>query len=280
MGAISSFHDENTSDNENTAFMADHNSNSFRTTSWTQVVAARGSTPEAKQALRELCETYYAPVELFVQRYRGGPNDGRSDDARDLTHEFFAKLLEGSSLGNADRTRGRFRTYLLGAVKHFLADQRDREQTLKRGGGHDPLSLDQPSESLVAGDARDVNQAVSQTLADPHGFPPDAFFDRDWALAVVEQAMSVLKVEAEANNELTRFEILQRWLVTPADRSTAISTAQSLSLTDGAFKVAVHRLRKRFRQIVTDRIAATVQDPTDVQDELNNLVSAMTLSIA
>src|SRR6185295_11308291 len=93
--------------------------NSFQTTRWTQVVAARGTSPEAKQALRELCTAYYAPVELFVRRYRGD-----EADARDLTHEFFAKLLEaeGTSLGQADRTRGRFRSYLLGAVKHHLAD--------------------------------------------------------------------------------------------------------------------------------------------------------------
>ena len=254
--------------------MRDRSPNSFRTTRWTQVVAARGSTPEAKQALRELCETYYAPVELFVRRYRGGPNDAHNDDARDLTHEFFAKLLEGSSLSNADRTRGRFRTYLLGAVKHFLADQRDREQTLKRGGGHEPQSLDQPSGSLAG--ARELDQAAAQSLADPHGFPPDAFFDRDWALAVVEHAMSALRTEAEANDELARFEILRSWLVTPADRTTAITAARELDLTDGAFKVAVHRLRKRFRQLVTDRIAATVQDPLEVPDELNYLVSAMT----
>ena len=248
--------------------------NRFHTTSWTQVVAARGSTPEAKQALRELCETYYAPVELFVRRYRGGPNDAHSNDARDLTHEFFAKLLEGSSLSNADRTRGRFRTYLLGAVKHFLADQRDREQSLKRGGGHQPQSLDQPSGSLAG--ARELDQAAAQSLADPHGFPPDAFFDREWALAVVEHAMFALRTEAEANAELARFEILRSWLVTPADRTTAITAARELDLSDGAFKVAVHRLRKRFRQLVTDRIAATVQDPLEVQDELNDLVSAMT----
>lgn len=91
--------------------MLDRPANAFHTTHWTQVVAALGKTPEAKQALRELCETYYAPVELFIRRYRGS-----AEDAQDLTHEFFAKLLEGNSLGNADRTRGRFRSYLLGAV--------------------------------------------------------------------------------------------------------------------------------------------------------------------
>ena len=244
--------------------MTDASPNSFRTTRWTQVVAARGGTPEAKQALRELCETYYAPVELFVRRYRTA-RDPRSDDARDLTHEFFAKLLEGNSLGHADRTRGRFRSYLLGAVKHFLSDQQDRDQTLKRGGGQTTQSLDQP-----------VRDDEPVTITDPAGLPPDAYFDRQWALAVVEQAIATLRAEAESAGELARFEVLQRWLVTPSSHDTAIEAARSLNLSDGAFKVAVHRLRKRFRHVVVDRIATTVDDPIEVQDELNHLIRAMT----
>jgi DNA-directed RNA polymerase specialized sigma24 family protein len=245
--------------------MSDRAANSFQTTHWTQVIAARGKSPAAKQALRELSEIYYGPVELFIRRYRGD-----CQDARDLTHEFFAKLLEGNSLDNVDRMRGRFRTYLLGAVKHFLADQEDRDQTLKRGGGQTLRSLDQPSPDHSA---TDVTGPLA--ITDPHGFPPDAFFDRQWALAVVEQAMLILRAEAEANNELARFDVLQRWLVTPEDRSTAVTAARSLELTDGAFKVAVHRLRKRFRQLVVNRIAATVHDPAEVQDELNYLVGAI-----
>lgn len=252
--------------------MPDRPANSFRTTRWTQVIAARGSTPEAKQALRELCETYYGPVELFVRHSRGDAGS-RNSDARDLTHDFFAKLLEGQSLDNADRTRGRFRTYLLGAVKHYLADHRDRELALKRGGGQTPQSLDR-SQHLDDPDA--IGTAA---LTDPRSFPPDAFFDRHWALAVVEQAMSTLQAEAAASNDLARFEILQRWLVTPQDRNEATTAARSLQMTDGTFKVAVHRLRKRFRQIVTDHIAATVQDPVEVQDELNYLVTVMTTAI-
>ncbi len=243
--------------------MPDRPANSFRTTSWTQVVSARGSTPEAKQALRELCETYYGPVELFVRRYRDG-----AEDARDLAHEFFAKLLEGDSLGNVDRTRGRFRSYLLGAVKHFLSDRQDREQTLKRGGGQTPQSLDQP-----------VREDEPLTIADPSGLPPDAYFDRQWALAVVEQAIDKLRNEAASIGELARFDVLQRWLVTPSSHDTAMDAARSLNLSDGAFKVAVHRLRKRFRKVVVDRIATTVDDPVEVQDELNYLVNAMTLPI-
>lgn len=247
--------------------MPDRSPNAFHTTCWTQVSAAHGTSPEAKQALRTLCEAYYSPIELFVQRSRHD-----SHDARDLTNEFFAKVLEGNSLGNVDRTRGRFRSYLLGAVKHFLGDHRDREQALKRGGGHSILSLDQHSS---ADDSGSVSPAP---ITDPHGLPPDAYFDRQWALAVVERAIATLRTQAESAGDLARFEVLQHWLVTPSSHDTAIDAARSLNLSEVAFKVAVHRLRKQFRQIVVDHISSTVNDPADVQDELNYLISAMVSS--
>ena len=245
-------------------------SHRFQTTHWTQVVAARGKSPEARDALRSLCETYYLPVELFVQRYITTTVRTSKEEPADLTHEFFAKLLEGRSLDNADRNRGRFRSYLLGAVKHFLADHRDREHTLKRGGG-------QHIQSLSASPDASGNETPATPLevADPHGFPPDSYFDRQWALAVVQQAIDTLRSEAESNGELAKFEVLQRWLVTPSSHDTAIDAARSLDMSDGAFKVAIHRLRKRFRHIVVARISTTVDDPVEVQDELNYLINAM-----
>ncbi len=227
------------------------------------MIAARGASPEARLALRELCETYYEPVAMFVERSQAGCSHG-PDEARDLTHAFFAKLLEGHSLDHTDRTQGRFRSYLLGAVKHFLADQSNRERAAKRGGGvaRQPLS---PHELRV-----DTHDPV-----DPQGFPPDAFFDRQWGLAIVQQAMSSLRVEATQAGELARFEGLQPWLVTPSGHETAIAAARSLNLTDGAFKVAVHRLRKRYRQLVLERIAATVGDPSEASEELNYLVTVL-----
>jgi len=234
------------------------------------VVAARGKSPEARDALRSLCETYYLPVELFVQRYITTTIVTLKEEPADLTHEFFAKLLEGCSLDNADRTRGRFRSYLLGAVKHFLADHRDREQTLKRGGG-------QHIQLLSASTDASGNETPKNPLevADPLGFPPDSYFDRQWALAVVQQAIDTLRSEAEANGDAAKFEVLQRWLVTPSSHDTAIDAARSLDMSDGAFKVAIHRLRKRFRHIVVAKITTTVDDPVEVQDELNYLINAM-----
>lgn len=244
------------------------NAGGFQTTRWTQILAARGSSPEAKRALRELCAAYYAPVELFVRRYRGG------DEVGDLTHEFFAKLLEGHSLSQLDRTRGRFRSYLLGAVKHFLADLADRQQAARRGGGQTPQSLDQRSDPFAA---RDLPR---QEVADPHGFPPDAFFDRQWAVAVVEQAIESLRQESEAAGDAARFDVLKHWLVSPAGPDAAVEAASSLDLTADAFKMAVHRLRKRFRAAVRAHLADTVDDPAEIDDELNYLIQALTARIA
>lgn len=248
--------------------MPERSEQAFQTTQWTQIVAAQGATPEARDALRHLCETYYTPVEFFIRRYRHLANVNQTDEARDLTHEFFAKLLEGGGLDRADRRRGRFRTYLLGAVKHFLADQRDRDTSLKRGGGKIIESLDcRPTNSHHNTDPREV--------IDPQAFPPDSCFDHQWALTVVEQAMTTLRAEAAAAGDAVKFAVMQSWLVTPANPSTAVTAAQSLRMTDGAFKVAVHRLRKRFKQLVIDQIAHTVDDPNDVQQELNYLIAAL-----
>lgn len=230
------------------------------------MVAARGESPEAKEALGTLCETYYLPVELFVQRYISMGGSASSDEARDLTHEFFAKLLEGQSLEHVDRNRGRFRSYLLAAVRHFLADYRDRARALKRGGA-------QHSQSLSTSNSESGDDALQ--ISDADGFPPDAYFDRQWALAVVQQAIDTLRSEASSNGELAKFEVLQSWLVTPSSHATAVDAARSLDMSDGTFKVAVHRLRKRFRQVVVARITTTVDDPIEVQDELSYLIAAM-----
>lgn len=205
-----------------------------------------------------------------MQRYISTSGTTSKEEACDLTHEFFAKLLEGLSLDHADRNRGRFRSYLLGAVKHFLADRRDCDHALKRGGG---LSI-QSLSGVGTGAKGDRSDAVSE-VADPDGFPPDSYFDRQWALAVVNQAIDTLRAEAKSNGDAAKFEVLQQWLVTPSSHDTAIDAARSLDMSDGAFKVAIHRLRKRFRHIVVARISTTVDDPVEVQDELNYLINAM-----
>jgi DNA-directed RNA polymerase specialized sigma24 family protein len=247
--------------------MNDHSANAFRTTRWTQVLAVRGESPEARRALRDLCETYYAPVEAFVRHYRGG-----HDDARDLTHQFIVKLLEGDSLKGVERTQGRFRSYLLGAVKHFLSDQADRILAEKRGSGQSPQSLD----ASASHNRSERQELAPLDVADPHGFPPDAFFDRQWALAIVEKAMSAVEAESKDRGETKRFEILKRWLIPSDDLAIAAEAARSLEMTEGAFKVAVHRLRKRFRQLVKDQIASSLDDPELLQGELDYLIEVLT----
>jgi RNA polymerase sigma-70 factor (ECF subfamily) len=235
----------------------------FHTTRWTQALAAQGKSPDAHQALRDLCGAYYASVDLFVRRYRG------SDDACDMTHEFFAKLLEGHSLGTVDRSRGRFRSYLLGAVRHFLADADDRRRATRRGGGREAISLDRSQ-------AKNAAEREALPIADPSAFPPDEYFDRHWAIAVVNSAVESLRTEAIAAGEAQRFDILKHWLVAPAGHETAMEAARALHLTEGAFKVAIHRLRKRFRDAVKSLIAETVDDPADIAEELDYLIRALT----
>jgi len=247
--------------------MDDRPASAFRTTHWTQVLAARGESPAAKQALCELCEAYYGPVEAFVRRYRSGHDDGR-----DLTQAFFAGLLAGKGLKGVERTRGRFRSYLLGAVKHFLSDQADRRSAAKRGSGQAPLSLD----ASPGHDRSERGEQPALEVADPHGFPPDAYFDRHWALAIVEKAMSVLQAEARDRGEEPRFEVLRQWLVPAEDQTIAVEAACSQGMTEGAFKVAVHRLRKRFRRLVKDQIASSVDGPEAVQAELDYLIEVLT----
>jgi DNA-directed RNA polymerase specialized sigma24 family protein len=248
--------------------MNDPSANAFRTTHWTQVLAAIGESTEAKHALRDLCELYYGPVEAFVGRYRPG------HDARDLTQEFFAKLLEGNSLRGVERTRGRFRSYLLGAVKHFLADHVDRKLAEKRGSGRTPHSLHVPQNN---GRSERQEQAPLD-VADPDGFPPDSYFDRLWALAIVERAMSGLRNESLDRGANEQFEVLRRWLIPIGDGPIASEAAHTLNMTDGAFKVAVHRLRKRFRQLVKDQIASSVDGPETLQGELDYLIQALMAS--
>lgn len=249
--------------------MSDRRANAFHTTRWTQILATRGESPEARQALRDLCEAYYGPVEAFVRRYRAG-----RDDSRDLTHAFFARLLETHSLRGVDRTRGRFRSFLLGAVKHFLADQADRALAEKRGSGRSIVSLG----AYRRDDPSGKDERAALDVADPRGFPPDSFFDHEWALAIVGKAMSGLRAESENRGEAQRFAVLSRCLVASDDQSDANEAARSLDMTDGAFKVAVHRLRKRFRQLVTDQIASTVDGPEALRGELDYLIEALTAS--
>jgi RNA polymerase sigma factor (sigma-70 family) len=231
----------------------------FVTTQWTHVLEARGDSPEAKAALSDLCAAYYAPVLAFVRR--DAPDE---DAARDLTQEFFARLLARQGIATADPQRGRFRSFLLGAVKHFLADMRDHDHRLKRGAG-------QPMESIDAG----TDTSPGLQLPDPHAPGPDREFDRKWALTVLSRALATLAEDHKVDGRSGHFDALKPWLTgDPATQSQA-EAARQLGLSEGAVAVAIHRLRRRFREVVKGEIARTLNDPAQVADELACLVAAL-----
>jgi RNA polymerase sigma factor (sigma-70 family) len=231
----------------------------FAPTRWTQVLQARGESPEAQAALSELCAAYWQPVFIFIRRQ--GHDE---DNARDLTQEFFARLLARHGLNTVQPGRGRFRSFLLGAVKHFLADEYDRSQAAKRGGGQTVVSLE-------AG----AGTTTQLQIPDPAGPAPDTVFDRQWAHTLVERALEVLAGEFAAAGKADQFDTLSPWLLGDVESLSQAEAARRLGLTEGAAKVAIHRLRKRFRELVKAEIAQTIDDPTQVQDELRHLLEVL-----
>ncbi len=224
----------------------------FHPTRWTLVLRARGEGAEAKAALSDLCAAYYAPVVTFLRR------DGRGDDvARERAHAFFASVLAGG-VGAPEPARGRFRSYLLGALKHFLSKHRDAARADKRGGAVEHVPLD-------AG----LDTAPGVSL--PAALPDDTLlFDREWAFTIIARALAALETEhAERANQ---FSILKPWLDGGANCSQA-EAARALGTSETAVKVAIHRLRVRFRELIRAEIAATVHDPGDVADELHHLIA-------
>jgi len=211
--------------------------------------------------LSELCEAYYQPVLRFLRR------EGRDEDvARELAHQFFEQVLAGSGFANADPERGTFRSYLLGALKHFLADRRDHARRLKRGGGIEPTSLDAPA-------GTDTSPGLQ--VADTATIPPDSFFDREWALTVMDDALAALQREFSEAGKTEQFETLKPWLVGDTPASSQAEAARRLDLTEGAVKVTIHRLRKRFREVVRSAIAQTLREPSLVDEELRHLIEGL-----
>jgi RNA polymerase sigma factor (sigma-70 family) len=233
----------------------------FAPTRWTLILRARGQSPAAQAALGELCEAYYAPVLAFIR------SAGRDEDsARDLTQEFFAGLLAGHGLDKVDPGRGRFRSYLLGAVKHFLADQRDRTCAAKRGGGD-------PGVSIEAGLHADTTAQLQ--IPDPTSPAPDTIFDREWAQTVVARSLHLLAAEFSIGGKGELFEALKPWLLGQLESLSQAEVARQLGWTEGAVKVAIHRLRRRFRELIRAEIAHTVPEPDQVQDELKYLLEVL-----
>lgn len=233
---------------------------SFHDTRWTLVARSRGSDAAARGALSELCAAYYAPVVAFLRR------EGREDDAaRELAHDFFARLLEGGAIDGADRERGRFRSYLLAAVKRFAADQRERAGALKRGGGSEPVSLQSGGTDTEPG----LQVEDAQVMA------PDAAFDREWAMTLLARALATLEQTLTGEGKADHFGVLKPWLTMAGEDQPQAVAASQLGISEAAVKVAIHRLRQRFREAVRAEIAQTVPTPEAVEEELAALRAAL-----
>ena len=210
-------------------------------------------------ALADLCDAYYEPVVAYLRRVLRD-----ADAARDMSHAFFAEVLAGGRIHTADPERGRFRFYLLGAVKHFVAHRREADMRQRRGGGVLPLSLDAESPDSPA-----------LNVPDDACLSPEAAFDRQWAVTVLARAMDVLQAECAVGGKSALFDQLRPSLLGESEYGDQAAAAEALGLSGGAMKVAVHRMRHRFRQCVKEEIAGTLKDEAAVEDEMRSLLSAL-----
>lgn len=227
----------------------------FRTTHWSMVLrAGQGGSTDSAVALETLCRTYWYPLYVYVRRQGYGPQD-----AEDLTQEFFARLLRLNSLEVVAPHRGKFRTFLLVSLNHYLSDARDTARAAKRGSGQTVLSLD------------DESAEQRYRLEPSADASPEVLFDRRWMLALLEQALNRLGQEYASAGKAAQFELLKEFLQNPTDGGDYDRVAAALGLNPGAVAVAVHRLRQRYRDLVRAEIAQTVSSPEEMEEELRHL---------
>lgn len=230
----------------------------FATTHWTVVLTAgRRHTSQSDAALAQLCKTYWFPLYAYVRR-RGYAKE----DAEDLVQAFFARFLARNYLEGLSAERGRFRAFLLASLKHFLANEWDKSQRQKRGGGRTILSLDWQT--------ADTQFQIAAT-----GEPsPDKAFDREWALALLARVIERLQAECAADGKARLFEQLKVFLAAGKSETAQSEIAKVLGMEEGAVRVAVHRLRKRYRVLLREEIAQTLSEPTMVDEEMRALFGA------
>ena len=231
----------------------------FQTTRWSLVLAAgRRSHARSAEALAALCETYWYPVYAYIRR-----QGYDADRAGDLTQEFFTRVLEKNYFRDADPARGRFRAFLLAAIRHFLSNERDRAHALKRGGLTPPLPLDvETAEGAYRLEGRD-------------DLTPERLFDARWATLLLDRALMRLRSQYAASKRGALFDSLKGFLTGDNDALPYADAARSLDMTESAVKVAVHRLRRRFRDALLDEIAQTVSGPSEVDAEIRHLRQAV-----
>lgn len=231
----------------------------FATTRWTLVLAAGDDvSPQGREALEQLCRGYWFPLYAYVRR-RGHD----ADAAQDLVQGFFARLLERNDLAGLTREGGKFRSFLLTALNHFLANEHERAQAQKRGGGRELISLDDDS-------AEDRYQREPA-----HAESPDRLFERQWALALMEDALRRLTEEQAANNRADFFAALRPFLSREPEPGEYATLSDRLGLAPGTLAVQVHRLRERYRQLVRAAVADTVDSPLEIDAEMRHLLAAL-----
>lgn len=234
------------------------NSDRFGSTHWSLVLAAGGEGAASAAALEALCREYWFPVYAFIRR-----RCGNADEAGDLTQQFFAEFLERKSVVVVDPARGRFRAFLLTAIKHFLSNEHTRQTALKRGGGRQLFSWDQ---------AAAENRWQFEPL-DP--VTPERDFDRRWAISVLENVLHRLEREQAAAGRERAFEVLRPFLSGATVGMTQAAAAAELGISAQAARTAVHRLRSRYRDLLREEIAWTVGSESEVEDELRDLFDAL-----
>ena len=243
--------------------MGGDGSGRFHTTHWSLIAALPKRADQtldgrSQEALKHLCETYWQPLYAFA-RYSGWS----AEDAQDQTQAFLAKVVEDSGLGGATPERGRFRSYLLGAMKHFMANTREHAKAKKRGGGH----------RFVHGDVAEIESGLSVASQPGTAAEVDLAFDRTWAQQTTSAALDQLKREWSDRGKSDQFEILHPSLTSEIPDRPVV--ADRLGMTENALNVTIHRLRQRYAALVREAVSRTVADEGDIEDELRYLVGVL-----
>ncbi|MCX8107377.1 MAG: sigma-70 family RNA polymerase sigma factor [Verrucomicrobiae bacterium] len=231
----------------------------FATTHWSVVLAAGGvDSPHAREALEKLCNAYWYPVYASVRRW-----GHTADEAQDLTQSFFASFLQRGSVSAARPERGKFRWFLLSALKHFLADEWDRVKAQKRGGGAVPISLDRAA-------------AENRYSMEPaHDITPERLFERSWGITVLERVRSRLREEFRQQNKSEQFDLLDQLLPGSNGELTVADVAKRLGVAESTVRSDVHRFKRRLGELLRAEIAHTVADPSEIDGEINHLMEVL-----
>jgi RNA polymerase sigma factor (sigma-70 family) len=240
------------------AAAGEHAGAAFTTTHWSVVLEAQGESPAAQEALEKLCRTYWRPIYAFLRR-----QGVRPEEAEDITQGFFAQLLERRKFSAVRKEKGRLRSFLLGALKYFLADEQRRAMAIKRGSGLRPI----PLEELVA-DGR-----IEMEPADP--VTAEMIYERRWALTVLEQVLSRLKNEYRAAGNAALFDSLKELLPDEPGSPSQAEIAARLGMAENAVRQAFYRFRQRYQSLLREEIAHTVATPGDIEDELRHLIAVL-----